>query len=377
MLSILFGLSLACVAYTFAGYPLLLAVVTRWRSRPFQLRPAPPPTLSVILAAYNEESNIGRRVAEFRRLLEQWPAASELLVVSDGSTDRTAAIVRAECDERIRLIELPQNRGKAHALSRAAQQARHEILVFADARQRWASDALERLVEPFSDPTIGAVSGELILESAPGVLSGVGLYWRLEKQIRAWESLWHSCVGVTGCIAAVRRELFAPIPTGTVLDDVYWPLRVVLQGRRVILHRPARAFDHSPAAVTGEFQRKVRTLAGNLQLIQLLPSAFLPGRNPIWFQLISHKLCRLLAPWALMVALITCAMLPGWPSRLLLGCQLAGYALALIGLHGRFGRFRLPASAAAFLVLNAAATAALWVWLTSNGSIGWSKQRYH
>lgn len=376
MLHAAFWLSLACVGYTYVGYPLILVLAARWRCRPVRHADVPAPTVSILIAAYNEEINIGRRVREFLRALDDWPSAGEILIVSDGSTDRTADLVRQHSDPRLRLIALTENRGKAHALSLAADHARHEVLVLADARQRWDAASLERLVQPLSDPEVGAVSGELVMESAAGVLEGVGLYWRLEKRMRVWESQWHSTVGVTGCIAAVRRTLFRPIPTGTVLDDVYWPLRVVMEGRRVVFSRDARAYDRSTAEVSGEFRRKVRTLSGNLQLITLLPGAFLPWRNPVWFQLVSHKLARLLAPWALIGLLATSIALDDWPSRTLLALQAAAYSLALIGLISGSTRLRIPTTAAAFLVLNAAATVALWVWLTGRVTTVWRKQRY-
>lgn len=376
MLHAIFWLSFACVVYTYVGYPVILALAARWRCRPVRLADAPAPAVSILIAAFNEETNIRRRVREFLHVLDDWPSDGEILIVSDGSTDRTADLVRQNPDPRVYLIELTENRGKAHALSLAAARATNDVLILADARQHWDAVSLARLVEPLSDPSVGAVSGELIMESAPGVLEGVGLYWRLEKQMRAWESRWHSTVGVTGCIAAVRRELFRPIPAGTVLDDVYWPLRVVMQGRRVVYCRAARAYDRSTSEVAGEFRRKVRTLAGNLQLISLLPAAFLPWRNPVWFQLVSHKLARLLAPWALIGLLATSVVLDDGPSRILLAFQAVAYSLALVGLTFGSTRLRLPTTAAAFVVLNAAATVALWVWLTGRVATVWQKQRY-
>ena len=138
------------------------------------------------------------------------------------------------------------NSGKAVALSEACALARHDFLVFADARQTWSTKALKLLLENFTDPTIGAVSGDLIVSSGRGALEGVGLYWKYEKWIRKQESRFHSMVGVTGAICAVRRELFQPIPQGTILDDVYWPLQVAMQGYRVIHDERACAFDRLP-----------------------------------------------------------------------------------------------------------------------------------
>src|SRR5207248_2251639 len=133
----------------------------------------------------------------------------------------------------------------------------------------------------FADPEVGAVSGDLTLTSA-GVLGGVGLYWRFEKWLRKKESRLWAQVGVSGSISAVRRKLFRPIPRGTILDDVYWPMQVVLQGYRVVHDSEACAFDRLPPRPGDEFRRKVRTLAGNIQLLTLLPALLLPWRNPVW-----------------------------------------------------------------------------------------------
>src|SRR5438132_2819396 len=118
-------------------------------------------------------------------------------------------------------------------------------------------------------------------------------------------------VGATGAISALRRELFRPIPAGTIVDDVYWPLQVALQGFRVVLDPRALAYDRLPERTRDEFRRKVRTLSGNLQLVARLPETLLPWRNPVWFQFVSHKLLRLVVPWALLGLLATSALLPG------------------------------------------------------------------
>jgi cellulose synthase/poly-beta-1,6-N-acetylglucosamine synthase-like glycosyltransferase len=301
----------------------------------------------------------------------------EVIVVSDGSTDDTAAIARASGMGFVRVLELPARAGKAVALTAGCAASRHEIVVFADARQSWAPDALRNLLANFTDPSVGAVSGELIVESAPGIMQGVGLYWRLEKWMRRKESEIASMVGVTGAISAVRRELFRPIPAGTILDDVYWPLQVALQGYRVIHDPRARAYDRLPSRAKDEFRRKVRTLSGGFQLLTRAPGALLPWRNPIWVQLVSHKLLRLVAPWALIGVLLLSATLPGDFFRWALGGQLACYALGLAGLVGAVAaRSRLASAAASFLVLNAAAWVAFWVWATGRSARSWHKVAY-
>ena len=292
------------------------------------------------MAAFNEESSITRRLSELSQLLTTSPLRGEIVVVSDGSTDETASCARKFANDRLHVLELPANLGKAAALNVGCQAARNEILVFADVRQSWAKDTLERLVENFSDPLVGAVSGDLVLEGSSEVMCGVGLYWRFEKWLRRQESRLHSTVGVSGSISAVRREFFKPIPHGTILDDVYWPIQVVRQGFRVVHDERALAFDHLPDRPRDEFRRKVRTLSGNFQLVARLPSCFLLGEIQSGFSfcltsfVVSRFLGRCWCCWyraSLHVALFTkqyfgarssccCSLLWGFADGLNLDC---------------------------------------------------------
>lgn len=367
----------ALVVYAYALYPLALALLVRLRGRPLRRGGAPPRSVSVVIAARNEEATIGRRVREFFELAATAGVVAEVIIVSDGSDDGTAAEARREIGTRGRVVELSGGRGKAAALNAGVAEARHEILVFGDARQYWAPGAVARLLENFADPQVGAASGDLVVEARPGVMAGVGLYWRYEKWIRRQEGRLHSTVGLTGAICAVRRELFRPIPAGTLLDDVYWPLRVVMQGYRVVHDEKARAFDRLPDRPRDEFRRKVRTLSGNLQLAARLPAALVPGRNPVWFQFVSHKLLRLAVPWAVLAMLVTSAVLPGPVYRAALAAQAAGFLIGLAGLWPPVGsRSRLASAGASFLVLNAAAWLAFWVWLTGRAGRSWGKVHY-
>jgi cellulose synthase/poly-beta-1,6-N-acetylglucosamine synthase-like glycosyltransferase len=367
----------ACVVYPYLAYPLLLGLWARLRPRPVRPRGPAPRAVSVVVAAHNEELGIDRRLTDLTRLLEATGLQGEVIVVSDGSTDHTAAVARAHTKRLVRVLELPERSGKAAALTAGVALARHEIVAFADARQTWAPDALELLLENFADPDVGAVSGDLVVVAPPGAMAGVGLYWRFEKWLRRRESLAGSQVGVTGAISAVRRALFRPIPAGTLLDDVYWPLRVAMQGGRVVHDRRALAYDRLPESARDEFRRKVRTLAGNYQLAAALPGALLPWRNPVWFAFLSHKLARLAVPWALLALLGVSLALPGWAYRAALAAQLLGYALAVFGLTTRLGgRLRPAAGAAAFLVLNGAAWVAFWVWVSGRAGHSWRKVTY-
>ena len=196
------------------------------------------------------------------------------------------------------------------------------------------------MVENFDDPEVGCVTGELILDceidrdsSEAGIGEGVGLYWRYEKWLRRVESEISSTLGATGAIYALRRSFWQPLPAGTLLDDVLAPMRVVLAGRRTVFEPRAQAFDRAAPSAVVEERRKVRTLAGNYQILRLEPRLLLPFRNPVWLQYASHKIARLLVPWALLATLLTSAALAssGWVYLVALILQLGFYALAAIG----------------------------------------------
>ncbi len=186
--------------------------------------------------------------------------------------------------------------------------------MFADARQQFAPDAIRRLVRHFSRLSVGAVSGELVLDCEQGasrstVGDGLGAYWKYEKWLRRREAIVGSTLGVTGAIYAMRRSLWEPLPPDTILDDVLGPMRVVLRRHRVIFDATALAFDEAASHAGAELRRKVRTLAGNFQLLTLEPRLLVPVVNPVWLQFVSHKLARLLVPYALVALLAASAWL--------------------------------------------------------------------
>jgi cellulose synthase/poly-beta-1,6-N-acetylglucosamine synthase-like glycosyltransferase len=296
----------------------------------------------VVAAALNEEARLPARLQNLLAL--DYPRDRlEIIVVSNGSTDNTSEVI-ARFGDRVVSFTLDAV-GKAGALNVAAQAASHDVLVFADARQQFAPDAIRRLVEPLADPRVGGVSGELVLDSenanaqggsaASPVGEGVGLYWRYEKWLRRRESDIHSVLGATGAVYALRRSLWRPLPPETLLDDVLAPMRAVLTGRRIVFEPRARAFDRaSPDAATEE-RRKERTLAGNYQLLWLEPRLLVPGVNPVWLQFVSHKIGRLVVPYALLALAVSSAALAptGAAYALALTLQVVFYLLAV---HGAF-----------------------------------------
>jgi cellulose synthase/poly-beta-1,6-N-acetylglucosamine synthase-like glycosyltransferase len=290
------------------------------------------PGVSIVIAARNEGRRLAGRIDNLLDL--DYPAARrQIIIVSDGSTDDSLQVL-ARYEPTVESVAIAAG-GKARALNAGVERARFGLLVFADARQAFAPDALRALVAPFADPQVGAVSGELVLEGetrdrrtltsdrrgrivrpiaaslerrAPDnrrhsmqstIAEGVGLYWRYEKQIRRDESAIASTMGATGAMYAMRRSLWRPLPEDTILDDVLAPMRCVLAGSRVVFDDRARAYDCAARNAKDEIRRKRRTLAGNYQLFWLEPALLLPWRNPAWIQFVSHKVARLAVPYAL------------------------------------------------------------------------------
>ncbi len=381
MLETLYWIGAACVAYPYVIYPAILALLTKVRARPVRRSNSgePLPSVSVVISAYNEEAAVGVRIRELIRQILDADLKGEIVVVSDGSTDRTAEVARSFEGGSVPVVvlDLADNIGKSAAISEGCMNSRYEIIALGDVRQSWAPDALSRLLENFADPDVGAVGGELFVETAQGVMSGVGLYWRYEKWLRRREGLVHSTVGVTGAISAVRRRLFRPIMPGTVLDDVYWPLEVAMRGDRVVFDGRAKAYDRLPDHVQAEFRRKVRTLAGNFQVCARLPHALVPWRNPVWFALFSHKLMRLVVPWALIATALLSAVIGGPLYHGLLAVELGVLLLALLGMTEAVShRSRVLAALGSFLLLNAAAWLGFWVWITGKTARSWTKTTY-
>jgi len=288
-----------------------------------------------VIAVRNEATTIRKRLDNL--LAADYPADRiQIVVASDGSTDATADIL-ASYGGQVDIVLLPAG-GKACALNAGVAAARHGVLVFADARQTFAPDALRSLVAPMADPRVGGVSGELLLDCESGggtstISEGVGLYWRYEKWLRRHESTVGSILGSTGAIYALRRDLWRPLPADTILDDVVAPMRAVLSGARVVFEGTARAYDRVSDGASSEFRRKTRTLAGNYQLLRLQPRLLVPFANPVWLQFVSHKLGRLVVPYALCALLVSSAALAAahWAYAAAFAAQLAFYGLALYG----------------------------------------------
>jgi biofilm PGA synthesis N-glycosyltransferase PgaC len=378
MIKILFWSSLTAIFYTFMGYPLAIYLLARFRSRKVA-KSYITSSVSVVIACLNEEKNIAVRI---ENLLESnYPKELlEIIVVSDGSTDDTVEKVRYYAKDRVRVFHYNERKGKPTALNLGIENATGDIIVFADARQSFEPDVIKELVANFADQSVGAVSGAYLMSDSKGstIGEGVGFYWKYEELIRKSEARFDSVIGATGAIYAIRRKLWAPVPPETILDDVYTPMRIAMQGYRVVFEEKALAHDVMAKSASREFSRKVRTLMGNYQLCQLMPRLMLPT-NLLLLQFFSHKLMRLVAPIFMVILFVANVMLATHTSftvetffyQAAFTGQLSFYLSVLLGwfLSKSNRKIRLFNVAYVFSVMNAAALVGLFYFLFGKRNI--------
>jgi cellulose synthase/poly-beta-1,6-N-acetylglucosamine synthase-like glycosyltransferase len=361
-LEIAFWLLAASIAWCYAGYPLFIAGLARFRPRPVRRGDASwRPTVTVVVAVRNGQHLLEQRV---RNLLDQQYPAERLgiVIVCNGSDDATLAVARklASAHPRVQALTSPALQGKAGAINRARESARGDIIVFADARQTFAPDAVMRLVEPLADTRVGVVTGRLLVARADTAsVEGVRLYWGMESRLRNAESRSGSVVGATGAIYAVRAVLLPDIPANLILDDVYVPMRIALAGYRVVMAPEALAYDVPATDQRAEFDRKRRTMVGNIQLVRSLPALLSPRANPLFVRFFSHKVLRLLTPFSAIAMVLLSAALDGLLYKAFLVGSLAVYLLGALGLVSSIPVLSVPS---AFVLLHGAIFAAIWRW---------------
>lgn len=369
-----FWVSLWLLVGAYAGYPIILYLRVRLWPRPIR-RANLLPRVSVVIAVHDEEQHLPSKLCNLSAL--DYPGDRlETIVISDGSLDATNDILASwqDCNRGRQAVLLPDHGGKANALNHGIARAHGEIVVFTDARQTIGRSALKNLLASFADPSVGCVSGELVIGENPrsACALGVGMYWRLEKKIRYWEALVGSTVGATGAFYAVRRCLLSPVPRETILDDVYIPLQVVRQGKRVVFEPTAVATDNLVTSAKQEFRRKVRTLVGNYQLLRLTPWV-VTRPNPVRFQFFCHKLLRLVAPFALVGLFVSAFGLREGIYQGAFGFQVCFYAFATLSAFRTQGIIsRLSGIALTFLVLNTAAAVAFIYFITGKKTV-WAR----
>jgi glycosyltransferase involved in cell wall biosynthesis len=364
MSRLLFWLSAGLIGYTYAGFPALVLARGRLRPRPHREEPVTP-TVSIVIAARNEEASIGGKLDNLAAL--DYPADRlEVLIASDGSEDGTNELVAARAHDRLRLVDLPRG-GKAATLNAAVARARGDVLVFSDANSMFAPDAVRRLVAPFADPEVGGVAGDQRYVADGGeaaVAGGERSYWSLDRAIKLAESRGGHVISATGAIYAVRRSLFREVPASST-DDFATSTGVIAQGHRLVFAPDAVAYEAVGASAEVEFSRKVRVMTRGLNGVIIRRELLDPRRHGFYaLQLLSHKVLRRLMAIPLIVLAASATALwrrsPFYAAAA--AAQVSVYLVGVLGLlAGRRPRARgkLVAAPTFFVLVNAASLQAL------------------
>jgi len=385
---VLFWLSLACIVYTYAGYPLMLIVVSTlhqlrsdWRqvsvggTRRVAARDQLP-RVAVLVAAFNEEQHIAERV---RNILNQdYPADRlSIYVGSDASNDNTAVILRGISDSRLTFADFAERRGKASVINDLAAMASEEILVLTDANTAFEIDTVRKLARHFDQPDAGCVCGELRLLS--GAETGENqdhIYWRYERLLKFFESRIGALLGANGGVYALRRSGYIAIPADTIVDDFWISMQVVESGSRCIYDPEAIASETIPDRIGDEFRRRVRIGMGNYQAFARFVGMLDPRRGAVAFTFLSHKCLRWLVPHFLLLALACNVLLAGRGTyAAMLGAQIAFYSSAWIGWqYSRQGTAPRPLRLPLFFVsMNMGLLIGFWRYLTAGSSGVWAR----
>ena len=380
MSEILFWLSVAVILYTYIGFPFVSWLRSCVCARPHKSSDITP-TVSVLIAAHNEEDSIGDKI---RNMLElDYPQEQlQIVVASDGSTDRTAEIIGTFKDPRVIALDLPRG-GKAAALNAGMSHCSGDILVFSDANSMFGDDALRALVRPFADDSVGGVAGDQRYSrkgSDSGADAGERSYWDFDRRMKYWQSRAGNVTSATGAIYAIRRSLFRTVPEG-VTDDFATSTQVIVDGYRLVFARDAAAYEPVAASSGVEFGRKVRIITRGLRGVLQQRTLLNPLRHGFYsVQLFSHKVLRRQMVFPLLVLLITSSLLAGSSPFyfLAMACQVLFYAAALAGyvMNGtQLGQTKPVSIPFFFCMVNIACLIATFRSLTGKRVVLWEPQR--
>lgn len=324
--------SITAIAYTYVGYPLLLLGICLFRRRR-TTKPGYLPFVSVLIAAYNEQENIRRKIEQ--TLVLDYPAGSmEVLVLSDCSDDRTDEIVTSFDNPRVRLLRMPERRGKTHAQNEGVKAAKGSVLVFSDATTVYHPQALRYLAGHYRDPEVGAVTGRnQYFDPQGNSPTGLGtmLFWNYENLIKIMQSRILTLTGCVGCIYSVRKTAYTALPDD-VISDLVQPLKAIQKGYRVVFEGRALAHEETTRSSPEEFSMRVRVVTRGMRGLLSVPELLTPWKYAwVSFQLLSHKVTRWLVPFFLLAAFcFTCFAGESRWVHCILCLQVLFYAVAFL-----------------------------------------------
>lgn len=374
-----FWTSVAFIVYTYVAYPAILWLLTLRRGGG-RLPQAPDdvalPTVSVLIAAHNEEAVLRSRIENLLAL--DYPKDKlELVIASDASSDGTVAIAREYEAQSVRLFEFTSRTGKASVLNAVIPNLKGEFAILSDANTFMDRNVVRSLVRWFRDPQVGVVCGRLVLTDSVTGRNVDGLYWRYENFLKRCEAKIGGLLGANGGIYAIRRSLFAGIRRDTIVDDFVIPLLTrVRTGCAILYDEAAIAYEETPPEIAAEFQRRARIGAGGFQSIGVLWPLLNPLRGAIAFTFISHKLLRWLCPFFILGLAVSNVVLVNigiYGLTLVTGIVLLSVALAGQLLPGGSGVGRVMRLATMFATMNAALLVGFFRWATGRQQGVWER----
>ncbi len=373
-MEILFIGSLILVGYVYVGYPVILGLLSCVLNKPIK-KQAVYPFVTLLIAAYNEERVIREKIENSLQI--NYPKEKlEIVIVSDGCNDKTDEIVKEYKERGVVLKRFGERMGKMGVLNRAMQEIKSEVVVLSDANTMYHPEAVKKLVRNFANPLVGAVTGDVRLESERVSFGqGEGAYWQYERWIQKKESEIGSIIGVDGAMYAIRRELYVRPSDNIILDDFVISMNIGVRGHRVVFEPEALAFEETSPTWREEFRRRPRITAGGYQALwqgEGVPSI---SNGLLLFEYISHRLLRWLLPFFLITLFVS-----NWfvvetiGLKIFLGCQVIFYIAALIGLATET-KVRLFAIPFYFCIVNLGALIGFFRWLTKSQHVMWKKER--
>ncbi len=333
MLEIIFSLFIFIIFYVYCGYPLIISVIAAINKKTVQKNENFEPTVSLIIAAYNEEDIIEEKLKNCQ-LLDYPKEKMEVIVFSDASTDRTNEIIKGFEKEGVIFLQLTERKGKTAGQNLTVTQAIGEIIIFSDANAFYQEDAIRKIVRNFHDPSVGCVCGELVYYSEDKSLIGdaENVYWDYEKFIKRQEDRAASILGANGSIYAVRKDLFVPLPDDLISDFIE-PFKIIEQGYRVVYEPEAYSFEQSTTNFQDEYYRKKRIINRSFYSLVYFKTLLNPFKYPLLsFQLFSHKILRWLIPVCLpLIFIVNLFLLNSLFFQTVFGLQVLFYITALLG----------------------------------------------
>ena len=363
MSEVIFWTAVGAIVYAYGGYSLVTMLLALLVRNPVK-RADITPSVTLLITAYNEELDIAQKL-EGSLKLDYPRELLEIIVASDGSTDRTDEIVRGFEARGVKLVRVEGRLGKTGTQNEAVKHARGEIIVFSDATTTYDSQALRKLVRNYADPRIGAVSGRYEYRNPSGAPIGLGtvLFWKYENAIKSMQTRIWTITGCCGCIYSVRRSAYVPLPRD-IISDLCQPLKILESGYRIAFEREAVAYEDALEESKGEFSMRVRVISRGMHGLIFMRKLLNPLRKPfVAFQLISHKWMRWLVPVFAAVALLANAVLLGDNIfyNVTFALQLAFYSIALLAflLEGRVRFPKLLGVPLYFVTVNLASVSAM------------------